>query len=187
MADKALKGIKVLECADLVAGPYCAKMFADFGAESIPLAGAGIDVVLMFRSLHHVPLHRLDDAMNELQRVLKPGGCAYISEPVFAGALNEMIRIFNDEEAVRKAAFGAMCRAVEKGMFELAGETFFLAPVKYQDFADFAGKHFQVTHSERNVSEAQRLAAERLFNTHLGPDGVKLTQQIRIDLLRKPQ
>ena len=160
--------------------------FTDFGAESIPLPDASQDLVLMFRSLHHVPLPRLDDAMREILRVLKPGGYAYISEPVFAGPLNEMIRIFNDEEAVRTAAFDTMCRAVETGMFELANETFFLVPVIYKDFAEFDRKHFQVTHSERNVSDAQRLAVERLFNTHLSPDGVKLAQQIRVDLLRKP-
>ncbi len=161
-------------------------IFADFGAESIPLPDSSQDVVLMFRSLHHVPLPRLDDAMREILRVLKPGGCAYISEPVFAGPLNEMIRIFNDEEVVRRAAFDTMCQAVEKGMFELDHETFFLLPVAYRDFTDFARKHFLVTHSERNVSDAQRLAVERLFNAHLGQDGVKLSQQIRVDLLRKP-
>ncbi|OIQ98761.1 demethylrebeccamycin-D-glucose O-methyltransferase [mine drainage metagenome] len=160
--------------------------FADFGAESIPLPDASQDVVMMFRSLHHVPLPRLDDALHEILRVLKPGGCAYISEPVFAGPLNEMIRIFNDEEVVRAAAFETLRRAVDTGMFELANETFFLVPVAYQDFTDFARKHFHVTHSERNVSDAQRLAAERLFNTHLRPDGVKLSQQVRVDLLRKP-
>ena len=160
--------------------------FADFGAESIPLPDASQDVVMMFRSLHHVPLPGLDDAMHEIVRVLKPGGCAYISEPVFAGPLNEMIRIFNDEEVVRAAAFETLRRAVDAGLFEFASETFFLVPVAYQDFTDFARKHFHVTHSERNVSDAQRLAAERLFNTHLRPDGVKLSQQVRVDLLRKP-
>jgi len=160
--------------------------FADFGAESIPLADASIDVVMMFKSLHHVPLASLDDALGAIHRVLRPGGHAYLSEPVFAGAMNELIRIFNDEEAVRVAAFAAVCRAVDKGDFELAGETFFLSPVHFRNFGEFAKKHFHVTHSERNVSDAQRTAVERLFNTHLGPDGATLTQQIRVDLLRKP-
>ena len=161
--------------------------FADFGAESIPLADGSVDVVMMFKSLHHVPLQRLDDAFGSIHRVLKPGGHAYISEPIFAGALNELIRIFNDEEVVRKAAFDAMCRAVEKGLFELASETFFLVMVQYKNFGEFDQKHFRVTHSVRNVSDAQRNAVERLFNTHLGADGAKLTQQIRVDLLRKPR
>jgi len=161
--------------------------FADFGAESIPLADASNDVVLMFKSLHHVPLASLDDALSEIHRVLGPGGHAYISEPVFAGPLNEMIRIFNDEEVVRKAAFDAVCRAVDTGLFELASETFFLVPVQYKDFAEFDRRHFQVTYRERGVSDAHWSAVERLFNTHLGPDGVKLSQPIRVDLLRKPE
>jgi ubiquinone/menaquinone biosynthesis C-methylase UbiE len=160
--------------------------FADFGAQSIPLDEASMDVVMMFKSLHHVPQQHLDDAFAAIHRVLKPGGHAYISEPLFAGPLNELVRIFNDEEIVRKQAFAAVCRAVEKGLFELESETFFLTPVQYKDFAEFDRKHFQVTHSERNVSDAQRSAVERLFNTHLGPDGVKLAHRNRVDLLRKP-
>jgi ubiquinone/menaquinone biosynthesis C-methylase UbiE len=159
--------------------------FADFGAESIPLGDGSIDLVMMFRSLHHVPLDRMDDAFREIHRVLRPGGHAYISEPVFAGAFNDLVRIYNDEELVRKAAFDAVCRAVDSGRFELVSETFFQTPLQYQSFAEFAKKHFEITHGVRNVTEEQSAAVERLFNTHLRPDGVKLAQQIRVDLLRK--
>jgi SAM-dependent methyltransferase len=160
--------------------------FADFGAQSIPLGGSAMDIVMMFKSLHHVPGTLLDQAFDEILRVLKPGGYLYLSEPVFAGELNEIIRIFNDEEAVRKAAFEAAGRAVDSKRFEFCEETFFLVPVHYKDFSEFAKVHFHATHSERHVSDAQRSAVERLFKTHLGPDGVKLVQQIRVDLLRKP-
>lgn len=161
--------------------------FAEFGAESIPLPDASIDVVMMFRSLHHVPIARLDDAFGEIHRVLKPDGCAYISEPIFAGELNEMMRIFNDEEAVRRAAFDAARRAVESGLFELASETFFLVPANYKDFGEFEKRHFQVTFSERKVSPAQRDAVRALFDKHMRPEGVELAQPVRVDLLRKPR
>ncbi len=37
MADQALSGLKVLEFANLVSGPYCGKLFADLGAEVIKI------------------------------------------------------------------------------------------------------------------------------------------------------
>ena len=177
---------KIQHAKNLAAEPLANLAFADFGAESIPLADASIDLVMMFRSLHHVPHERMDDAFREIRRVLRPGGLAYISEPVYAGAFNEMSRIYNDEEKVRKAAFDSVCRAVDNGLLELVSQTYFLNPVKYKNFAEFAKKHFVITHQERNVTDEQAAAIERLFNMHLGPDGVKLTQPMRIDLLRKP-
>jgi SAM-dependent methyltransferase len=160
--------------------------FAEFGAESIPLGSATVDVVLMFKSLHHVPSARLDDALGEIARVLRPGGHAYISEPVFGGDHNEMIRIFNDEREVRQAAFDALHRMVDRGPLELEDEVFFLVPVHYRDFAEFSSRHFEVTHSVRRVTDAQRHAVERLFDSHRGVDGVKMVQRMRVDLLRKP-
>lgn len=171
--------------ANLAAGGPPNLRFADFGAERIPLAAGSVDIVLMFKSLHHVPGERLDDAMGEIARVLKPGGLAYLSEPVFAGALNEIIRVFNDEEAVRAAAFDAVVRAVRSGRLALVRQVFFEQPVAYRDFADFARRHFEVTHSERDVTPARRAEVERRFNAHLGPEGVRLTRPMRVDLLRK--
>lgn len=57
--------------------------FLPGGAESIPAADGRFDIVMMFKSLHHVPVDMMDQALAEIRRVLKPGGLAYISEPVY--------------------------------------------------------------------------------------------------------
>ena len=107
------------------------------GAEAIDLPDASIDVVLMLKSLHHVPGPFMAQALGEIRRVLVPGGLAYISEPVYAGAFNDILRLFNDERQVREAAFAAVVDAVESGRFELAAEIFFDAPGHYADWQDF--------------------------------------------------
>jgi crotonobetainyl-CoA:carnitine CoA-transferase CaiB-like acyl-CoA transferase len=42
MADKALSGLKVLEWADFIAGPYCGKLLADLGAEVVKVEKPGV-------------------------------------------------------------------------------------------------------------------------------------------------
>lgn len=155
------------------------------GAEAIPLADATVDVVFMFKSLHHVPVELMDQALREIQRVLKPGGYAYISEPVYAGAFNDILRLFHDEKAVREAAFAAVQRAVGGGLFALVEELFFHSPMQFADFADFENRILKVTHTEHRLDEALYREVRQRFGTHLGPDGARFLMPVRVDLLQK--
>ena len=48
------------------------------GAQAIDLPADSIDLVIMLKSLHHVPTELMDRALAEIHRVLKPGGLAYL-------------------------------------------------------------------------------------------------------------
>jgi len=156
------------------------------GAEAIALDDATVDVVLMFKSLHHVPKEKLDQALAEIRRVLKPGGLAYISEPVFAGALNEINRIFHDEERVRLAAFAALQRAIEAGVLELVTERFIRIERAFADFADFERKVLNVTYNDNRLTPAQFDEVRARFDAHMTPTGARFDAPLRIDLLRRP-
>ncbi|MDR9436782.1 MAG: class I SAM-dependent methyltransferase [Thiohalophilus sp.] len=156
------------------------------GAESIPLDDASVDVVLMFKSLHHVPPELMEPAMHEIHRVLKPGGQLYVSEPIFAGDFNEILRLFHDEQQVREAAFNTLQQAVEAGRFELVEETFFNAPMHFEDFADFDNKVINATHTEHRLDEALYQQVKARFAAHQGEDGARFEMPIRVDLLRRP-
>jgi SAM-dependent methyltransferase len=162
--------------------------FALGGAQAIPAPDASMDAVFLFKSLHHVPMDLLGRAFSEMHRVLAPGGLVYISEPVFGGDYNEILRLFHDEERVRGAAFEATREAVDGGLFELVSQTFFRAPVRYRSFADFEQKVIQVTHTEHRLSPALLEQVRAKFEAHLQADGsgARFEAPFRVDLLRKP-
>jgi SAM-dependent methyltransferase len=159
--------------------------FAHGGAEQIPAADAACDIVLMFKSLHHVPIALMDKAFSEIRRVLKPGGVAYISEPVYAGAFNEILILFHDERAVREAAFAAEQRAVASGQLKLVAQRFFLQPVHFEDFAQFEQQVLKVTHTEHRLSAETYRQVQSGFNAHMTPEGADFLMPIRADLLGK--
>ena len=155
------------------------------GAQAIPLADATVDVVLMFKSLHHVPVDQMDAAMREIKRVLKPGGLAYISEPVFSGAFNDILRLFHDESRVRAAAFETVKRAVAEGLFDLVDEVFFNSPMKFEDYTDFENKILKATHTHHNLDDELHALVKQRFERHVGEDGAHFLMPIRVDLLRR--
>lgn len=177
----AIQHARNLQIADLP--KVC---FRQAGAEAIPATDGSVDIVLMFKSLHHVPMPLMGKALEEIARVLKPGGLAWISEPVFAGEMNEVMRLFHDEQVVRQAAFEAVCQAVDRGLLTLERQQFFLTRSYFDSFEQFDARMIQVTHTQHALSDALYQQVRQAFNAHLGPDGVTFYNPQRVDLLRKP-
>ena len=156
------------------------------GAQAIPLDDASVDVVFMFKSLHHVPRDMMGQAMDEIARVLRPGGVLYVSEPVYAGAFNDILKLFNDEQQVRQAAFEAVQAAVQRGLFQLREQVFFRSPIYFADFAEFERRIIGVTHSEFKLSPETYGEVKARFALHQTAEGVNFEQPIRVDLLQRP-
>lgn len=161
--------------------------FALGGAERIPEPDASADLVFLFKSLHHVPGPQLDRALAEIARVLKPEGTAWISEPLFTGDYNEIMRLFHDEQAVREAAFAAIGRSVESGRLRLVEQRFFRVRVAFRDFEDFEARTIRVTHTRHQLSPGVHAEVRRRFEAHLGPEGAVFFQPLRVDRLERPR
>jgi len=157
------------------------------GAENIELPDASVDVVIMLKSLHHVPVELMASAMREIARVLRPGGLAYVSEPVYAGPFNEILRLFNDEKKVRQAAFDAIVSCVETGLLQLDRELHFASMSRFNGFAEFEQRIIGATHSSFDVDEQLHEQIREAFMPHVNDDGMaEFHQPLRVDLLRKP-
>jgi ubiquinone/menaquinone biosynthesis C-methylase UbiE len=155
------------------------------GAQDIPLEDESVDVVFMFKSLHHVPIELMETSIHEIRRVLKPGGLLYISEPIFAGEFNEILRLFHDEQKVREAAFNTIKKAVDEGLFSLIDETFFNSPMRFEDFAEFEKNTINATHSNHTLDENLYNQVKQRFEQHVGDNGAHFLMPIRVDLLQK--
>ena len=168
-----------------LAQPMPGLHFVAAGAQAIPFADASFDLALMLKSLHHVPMDLMAQALGEAARVLRPGGHLYVSEPVYAGPFNDVIRIFNDEGVVRAAAQAAVDAALRTGTWEAVAERRFDMPVAFKDVADFEQRMMRPTFAEHHIDEAKLEAVRVALQPHLGPQGARFQRPMHVRLLRR--
>ena len=168
-----------------LATPQAGLQFVAAGAQAIPLADGSFDLALMLKSLHHVPVPLMAQALGEAARVLRAGGHLYVSEPVFAGPMNELVRLFNDEQVVRAAAQAAVDTALRTGAWVQVSEHRFDMPVHFRDFADFEQKLMRPTFADHRIDEAKLAQVRAAFEPHCGTDGVHLLRPMHVRLLRR--
>jgi len=176
----AIQHARNLQIADLPNVNFC-----HGAAEAIPAADNSFDIVMMFKSLHHVPTNKMDLALDEICRVLKPGGLAWISEPVYAGEFNEILRLFHDEKQVREAAFAAIRRSVDDARLALVKQRFFSTPSHFENFEHFEKRIIRVTHTNHQLSPQQLFAVRSQFEKHMTLHGADFRSPLRIDILCK--
>jgi len=185
-ADSCVTALEVdqRQHAKNLATPQAGLEFVAAGAQAIPSPDASFDLALMLKSLHHVPVPLLAKALGEVARVLRPGGHLYVSEPVYGGAFNQVIRIFNDEGVVRAAAQAALDEALHSGAWAQVAERHFDMPVRFRDFGDFEQRMMRPTFSDHCIDEDKLAATRAAFEPHMGPDGARFTRPMHVRLLR---
>ncbi|MBT7333281.1 MAG: class I SAM-dependent methyltransferase [Gammaproteobacteria bacterium] len=159
--------------------------FTRFGAEKIAAWDQTFDVVLMFNSLHHVPTKLMGLALTEIHRVLKIDGFAFFSEPVFAGELNEVMRLFHDESEVRIAAFNSLQHAVEHKLFQLEEEIFFKQIICFANFSQFENHVMNATFAAHRLTPELHEKVRNKFERFRSSQGYVFEVPHRVDLLRR--
>lgn len=159
--------------------------FVTAGAQAIPTPALRFDGALMLKSLHHVPMPDLDRALSEVARVLKPGGWFDVSEPIYAGALNEIVRLYNDEGVVRPAAQAALDRAVAHGLFEPVSEHRFAQAVHFADFETFAQRMLYPSFADHRVTPDLLAQVAAAYAPHQREDGAKFLRPMHVRVLRR--
>jgi ubiquinone/menaquinone biosynthesis C-methylase UbiE len=185
--DSRITGLEVDERqhAQNLASPQPGLSFVASGAQAIPFADASFDVALMLKSLHHVPMPLLAPALAEVGRVLRPRGYLYVSEPVYAGPFNDVIRLFNDEAVVRAAAQAAVDAELQTGRWEQLADRCFQMPVTFKDFDEFEKRMMRPTFADHRIDDAKLAEVRTAFEPHLGAGGARFQRPMHVRLLRR--
>jgi len=183
----AALGARVTGCDPFVSGtdwaPHGGGSFrlVKASAEALPLPNAGTDLVLFVFSLHHVPGAKLDGALADARRVLRPSGRLYVAEPVAEGPHQYIMELFHDETSVRRAAAEALARSAKPNF---AGDyvSRYIDARRFEDFDDFAGRmianmRFNGYTKDAVLAPAVRERFAKTFAAH----GGKFDQPVRID------
>jgi ubiquinone/menaquinone biosynthesis C-methylase UbiE len=178
--------VDAVQHAKNMAQPQAGLDFLSAGAQDIPFPDASFDLALMLKSLHHVPLPLLAQALSEVARVLKPGAYLYVSEPVYDGALNEVVRLFNDEGVVRAAAQAALDQALATTPhWEEVAERHFAQAVSYRDFNEFEQRMMRPSFAQHDLNETVIARVRTAFEPHMTPAGAHFVRPMQVRLLRR--
>lgn len=178
--------VDAVQHAKNLAAPQERLLFMAGSAEAVPFPDASFDGALMLKSLHHVPLAAMDAALAEVARVVKPGGWFYVSEPIYGGALNQIVRLYNDEGTVRAAAQAALDRALAAGThWTAAAERRFAQPVRFKDWPEFAQRMLYPSFADHGITPALEARVRAAFGPHVGPEGAHFMRPMHVRLLRR--
>jgi len=93
MRNGALAGLRVIECCDFVAGPYCCKLLADFGAEVIKIEKPGVgDRSRMREPFYNHTSHRERSGLFFYLNTNKMGVTLDIQNPAGRRILFDLVR-----------------------------------------------------------------------------------------------
>jgi ubiquinone/menaquinone biosynthesis C-methylase UbiE len=122
------------------ASPMGVETYVPGGGEALPFEDSIADVILYFASLHHIPVGKMETALKEAHRVLKPGGVVICLEPVGReGSFFDIIRLVEDEREMQMLAYEAINMA---GDFGLRNNEEYMVYIErsYEDYVSLLNK-----------------------------------------------
>jgi len=161
--------------------------FLQESATSIPAADASFDLALMLKSLHHIPQPGMQAALAQTWRVLKPGGWLYVSEPVYDGALNNIVKLYNEEGPVRAAAQAALDQALLTGAWLQTAERRFDMPAHFPNWESFEQRMLYPSFADHRITDDLRHRVKAAFEPYCSAEGASFTRPMHVRLLQKPQ
>ncbi|MDP6786583.1 MAG: class I SAM-dependent methyltransferase [Rhodospirillales bacterium] len=160
--------------------------YVEGDGRDLPFDDASADVILYFGTLHHVADGGQARAVAEAARVLKPGGLAYITEPLAQGPYFDLLQPVDDETEVRASAYEAI-KGAGAGGFAEEREVLYNRVMRFADFEAFRSLVLTIGPDRARHFAAIEDEMRRRFDHHGRDeeDGRAFDQPFRANLLRK--
>ncbi len=177
---------EVMRSRALEADPDNVLDYVNAFGQDLPFDDETFDVVTFIYSLHHVPADEMVNALAEAHRILRPGGVAYVAEPVAEGPGHAVDRLVDDETEVRALAQAALDRSDDIGFDRVPQRSYTTLDI-YADFAAYESVMVGVDPTRAAAMAVARDEAEILFeqNGTAHPDGIAFDGRVVFDILTK--
>ena len=155
-------------------------------AGGIPWEDSSADVVIFCKSLHHVPVETMADAIRDAARVLKKGeGILFIVEPDMRGEFSQLVKPFHDETWVRHQALQVLDHTAAP-IFGTCREYWYTSVYNFSSFAVFldrmTGSTFNTIESKKVDTDIVRKAFQKGSNSR----GYTFNNLMRVRLYEGP-
>jgi ubiquinone/menaquinone biosynthesis C-methylase UbiE len=157
-------------------------------AEKLPFKNKTADVIVYFASLHHVPMEKMNKAIQEMYRVLKPGGIVVFLEPVAkSGSYFELTRLVEDEREVQRHAYKVIKGAVTLGM-EMMEEQTVYCERSFDDYVNLLNTFIDNEASrERYLVQSRAWARQLCREAGVDLKDYRFKSICRINVLKKKE
>lgn len=135
-------------------------------AEDLPVDDASVDVLAYFNSFHHVPGTSHAAAVSEMARALKPGGIAYIQEPVAQGTYYNVMKVIDDEALVYDGVERQLRDGLDGLPVSVSKRLRFKVMHRFADVAEMKASILRVDPRRQEIFDRQEEEFSRLFNEH---------------------
>ena len=158
--------------------------FLEAAAERLPLPDAAAGGAVFLNSLHHTADPAA--ALREAGRVVRSGSPVVVVEPLPLGSYFDVLRLIDDETAVRRAAQDALLRATNDGTFACTRDETFDRSSSFKDVDDFFARTAAVDPERAAAIAAHRAALLAAFERACERDAAGrhlLRQPLRVQVL----
>jgi len=146
--------------------------------EELPLEPASQDLACFFFSFHHVPIAVQRQALGEVRRVLKPDGRLHVVEPLATGTMFDLVKLVDDETAVRENSHAIMGKLGEGEIFKPLATRQYTLKRSYPDFETFLSRVVATDGQRVKKLPDVEQQMKRLFNqVDSDADGVRHLHQ----------